>query len=277
MIAGINKVYAGTDEVIKVYAGTDLVYTKESGVSVDDVIAVNPLIQAYIRTYPYLYQRCQEYPFLLFSLATDKPYMATMANDGTNYVYLPVVTSSADITITGMFEILVDPATYPVSRYRIFGGRTGGYGSTDDDSIFMGGGLLLYNRIGELTDISTNINYSQRNLFEVSHTFGTTNVAVTKINNSSQQLTGTRYTVTASREPRTIYTSDASGISVDGGNTCISKVLYNNMYELVPFSSGFLDIRNNQFYHPNTGSLTFKLYNKNTKDLISNPSISLLL
>ena len=57
MIAGINKVYAGTDEVIKVYAGTDLVYTKESGVSVDDVIAVNPLIQAYIRTYPYLYQR----------------------------------------------------------------------------------------------------------------------------------------------------------------------------------------------------------------------------
>jgi hypothetical protein len=266
MIAGIQKLYAGNDEVVKVYAGSDIVYTKGGTIElIEQVIMANPTIQTYIQMYPYLYNRIYEWSNLLFSLATTKGYTPTMYNSGLSYVALPTYAGFPTIDCTCVIKNIQ-------GTNNIFGSRTDST-RVDDTWVFFNGSRQFFNRpynngptlaLGADATLRfrkyiSDEKYYGQQIINGSTTYGSGSYTFSGLDNWS--LFG--------------FINENGTTAVSGRSLYIGKTLFLNQYELVPFKTGYLDIRTNIFYPSSNGNLTFHLFQGTTE--ISNPDISMLL
>lgn len=277
MIAGIQKLYAGSDEVVKVYAGSDVVYSKGGGdQTIELIIQSNAYVRAYIQVYPWLYQRIYEWPNLLFSLATDKPYMSTLENGGTGYFMLPLRTSATNIDITFLYKA--------VSRKyaRIYGSRTSN-SSGDDIWTFINENQQIYNRLGSYNNNSATLTAGNNYIIRLTKTWSsnTAGSVTTTVNGTTYSGSGSRAVYNVSLEPQILFGWKSSSTSIvlnDVPNVLyVSKLIYADTYEYVPFGSSLLDIRNNTVLTPITDGFTWHLFSTTLKTEISNPDISMLL
>ncbi|MCQ2978743.1 MAG: hypothetical protein MJ245_02995 [Clostridia bacterium] len=275
----IGSVKYGSTPISKIYFGSDLVYSGHKETIIDKIIARYYGIQLWIQQYPYLRQRIDEYPNLLFFLANRNDLYPTFTNNGDEYNYF-VLDSSYNRKLTKIDGVMDYRNNLAL---QIYGSRLS-YDVADTE-IFANSSNYFFIRLGSA---GTNLSL-QRGIynFEVTQDLtGTDNnfIGTLRLDKGETRQVTKPYVDYNWYPPvygGMCHEAKPLGTNCGTGNRGLYlHALETDNHLLVPWKNSMIyDIKTDtvipNYIGVNTSS--FVVWNTGTKTIVDNPDISMLL